>query len=263
MEAILKIVVFTRGTPDTAAKVEADSSGSVGWGDADLVVNPWDEFALEEAIVQAEATGSTTAVVALGGEQDASALKHGLAMGIHEAALVDDPGLNVTDGLAYAITAAAAVHRFSEVGLVLFGRESVDVGTDQHIVQTARKLGWPVITNVSKIVSLDGANHTIRVARLLEQGKQTVTAPLPVVLSVTKEINEPRFPSFMGIRKAAKASIPRWTLADLGVALPAIPITATGYRNLPARENQLELLTGTPQEMARQLIDRLIEEKVL
>jgi electron transfer flavoprotein beta subunit len=255
-------VVFTRATPDTAAKVEVNASGAVTWGDAALVVNPWDEYALEEAIVQTQNGGKAT-VIALGGEMHLDALKHSLAMGMGEALRIEDPALDPTDSLAYATTAAAAVKKLGDVQLILFGKESVDVGTDQHIYGVARKLGWTMLSSVSKIIAVDEAAGTIKVERLLEQGKQVVTSRLPAVVSVTKEINEPRYPSFIGIRKASKAVIPVMSLADLGVSLPDARTRIAAYKNLPVRESQVEMIDGTPEEQAAKLVERLLGEKVL
>jgi len=259
----LHIVVFTRSTPDTAAKVEVGANGQVTWGDAATVVNPWDEYALEEGIVQAKNAGGKASVVAIGGELHNEALKHSLAMGVDDAVRVEDPALEGGDSLAYATAAAAAVNKMGDVELVLFGKESVDVGTDAQIFQTARKLGWTMLSNVSKILAVDSTAKTIKVERQLEQGKQVVTSTLPAVISVTKEINEPRYPSFIGIRKASKAVIPVWSLADIGTSLPAAGTKVAAYKNLPPREVKLEMISGSPEEMAKQLVNRLIEEKVL
>jgi electron transfer flavoprotein beta subunit len=259
----VQVVVFTRSTPDTAAKVDVGANGAVSWGDAALVVNPWDEYALEEAILQAKAGGGKATVIALGGELHNDALKHSLAMGLDEAIRIEDPALDPTDSLAYATAAAAAVHKIGGVNLVICGKESVDVGTDQHIYQTARKLGWTMLSYVSKILAVDYAAGTIKVERLLEQGKQVVTSKLPAVVSVMKDINEPRYPSFIGIRKASKAVIPVWSLGDLGVTLPAARAKVVAYKNLPMRETQVEFLDGTPEEQAAKLVDKLLQEKVL
>ncbi len=257
----MHIVVFTRSTPDTAAKVEVNGSGQVTWGDAATVVNPWDEYALEEALLRAKDAGGKTTVIAIGPEMHNEALKHSLAMGFDQAIRVWDVALEGADGLAYATAAAAAVKKLGDVNLVIFGRESVDVGTDQHIYQTARKLGWTMLSYVAKIHSLDGSS--IKAERLLEEGKQIVTSKLPAVISVMKDINEPRYPSFIGIRKASKATIPEWSLADLGVSLPAQGAKVVGYKNLPPRDTRFELIEGTPQEQAKKLVDKLLEEKVL
>jgi electron transfer flavoprotein beta subunit len=259
----VQVVVFTRSTPDTAAKVEVNASGAVTWGDAAVVVNPWDEYALEEGILQAKNGGGNAVVVALGGEMHNDALKHSLAMGLDEAVRVEDPALDATDSLAYATAAAAAVRRLGDVDLVIFGKESVDVGTDQHIYQTARKLGWTMLSYVSRIIAVDYAARTIKVERLLEQGKQIVTSRLPVVMSVMKDINEPRYPSFIGIRKASKAVIPVWSLGDLGITLPASHTRTLAFKNLPVRDSQVEMIDGTPEQQAAALVDRLLQEKVL
>lgn len=259
----MQVVVFTRSTPDTAAKVEVGANGNVTWGDAATVVNPWDEYALEEGILQAKAGGGKAVVIAVGPEMHNEALKHSLAMGLDEAARVWDPALEGADSLAYATAAAAAVQKVGDVDLVIFGKESVDVGTDQHNYQTARKLGWTMLSYVSKILAVDYAAKTIKVERLLEQGKQVVTSKLPVVISVMKDINEPRYPSFIGIRKASKAVIPEWSLADLGVTAPAAATRVAQFMNLPVREGEAEMIDGTPEEQAAKLVDRLLEEKVL
>lgn len=259
----MQVVIFTRITPDTAAKVEVGADGNVTWGDAAGVVNPWDEYALEEGILQAKAGGGKAVVVAIGPEMHNEALKHSLAMGLDQAIRVWDAALEGSDSLAYATAAAAAVQKIGDVDLVIFGRESIDVGSDQHNYQTARKLGWPMLSYVSKILEVDYAAKTIKVERMVEQGKQVVTSQLPAVVSVLKDINEPRYPSFIGIRKASKAVIPEWSLTDLGVEAPAPQTSLVQFMNLPVREGEAEMIEGTPEEQAARLVDRLLEEKVL
>ncbi len=259
----MHVAVFTRSTPDTAAKVEVGANGAVTWGDAATVVNPWDEYALEEGILQAKNNNGKSTVIAVGPDMHNEALKHSLAMGLDEAVRVWDDALDGADSLAYATVAAASIKKLGDVDLVIFGKESVDVGTDQHNYQTARKLGWPMLSYVSKILAIDYNAKTIQVERLLEQGKQIVTSKLPAVISVMKDINEPRYPSFIGIRKASKAEIPVWSVADLGVTLPATRTRTLAFMNLPPREGQVEMIEGTPEEQAAKLVDRLLAEKVL
>ncbi len=184
-------------------------------------------------------------------------------MGLDEAVRVWDSALDGADSLAYATVAAAAVQKLGDVDLVIFGKESVDVATDQHNAQTARKLGWPMLSYVSQILAVDFDAKTIKVERLLEEGKQIVTSKLPAVISVMKDINEPRYPSFIGIRKASKAVIPEWSLADLGVTLPETQTRTLKFSNLPVKDTQVEMIEGTPEEQATKLVDRLLEEKVL
>lgn len=260
----MHIVTFTRSTPDTAAKVEVDGSGAVTWGDAATVVNPWDEYSLEETIRQADAVGGDSTVIAVGDELHSDSLKHSLAMGIKNAVRVNADGLDVTDSLQWATLAAAAVNNIEDAQVVIFGKEHVDVGSDQATYQTARKLGWTMLSYVSEILELDAEAGTIKVEKTLEQGKQIITAKLPVVMSVLKGINEPRYPSFIGIRKANKATIPEWTPSDLSVELPANSTNTDAYKNPPARDVSSEIIDGADvAEKVAKLADKLMEEKVL
>jgi electron transfer flavoprotein beta subunit len=258
------IVTFTRSTPDTAAKVEVNGDGAVTWGDAATVVNPWDEYSLEETIRQADAVGGDSTVIAVGGDMHNDSLKHSLAMGIKNAARANADGFDVTDSLQWASLAAAAVKHIDDVQIVFFGKDHVDVGSDQATYQTARKLGWTMLSYVSQILELDADAGTIKVEKTVEQGKQVITAKLPVVVSVLKGINEPRYPSFIGIRKASKATIPEWTPADLGIELPVNSSNNLAFTNPPARNVTTEIIEGeTVEEKAAKLVDKLLEEKVL
>ena len=185
-------------------------------------------------------------------------------MGVKNAARVNADTLDMTDGLQWATLAAAAVNKIEDAQLVIFGKDHIDVGSDQVTYMTARKLGWTMLSNVSAVLELDADAGTIKVEKTLEQGKQVLTAKLPAVISVLKGINEPRYPSFIGIRKANKASIPEWSPADLGVELPASSTSMLGYQNPPARDITSEIIEGeTVAEKVAKLADKLMEEKVL
>ncbi len=260
----MHVVTFTRSTPDTAAKVWVDDNGQVTWGDVATVVNPWDEYSLEETIVQAKNGGGDATVIAIGSDMNNDSLKHSIAMGIKNAIRVYEEGADLTDSLVWSTLAAGAVTKLGDVDLVIFGKESIDVGTDQHTYQLARKLGWTMLSYVSKIIDVDYDAKTIKVEKTLEQGKQVVTATLPAVVSVMKGINEPRYPNFLGIRKASKAEIPEWNAEELGIELPATTTAVIAYTNLPEREVKTEIIDGdSVEDKAATLADRLFEEKVL
>lgn len=260
----MHVVTFTRSTPDTAAKVWVDDEGAVSWGDVATVVNPWDEYSLEETIAIAKSSGGKSTVTAIGAALHDDALKHSLAMGVQNAIRVEEAGADIHDSLTWAALAAGALQKLGDVDLVIFGKESIDVATDQHSMQLARRMGWTMLSFVSAIVDLDAAAGTIKVEKTLEQGKQTLSARLPAIISVMKGINEPRYPNFLGIRKAAKASIPVWTAADLAVELPAPATSALRYFNPPARAVSTEIIAGEGvDDKANTLVARLFEEKVL
>ncbi len=260
----MHVVTFTRSTPDTAAQVWVNEEGSITWGDVATVVNPWDEYSLEETIAQAKQFGGESTVIAIGPELHDDALKHSMAMGIKNVLRINETGLDMDDSLVWSALAAGAIRKLDDVDLIIFGKESVDVGTDQHTYQLARRLGWTMLSYVSAIIESDYSARTIKVEKMLEQGKQVVSAKLPAVISVMKGINEPRYPNFLGIRKAAKAQIPVWSAADLNIDPPATATRALRYMNPPARDISTEIIAGADLgEKAAVLVDRLFEEKVL
>ncbi|MEP7287191.1 MAG: electron transfer flavoprotein subunit beta/FixA family protein [Chloroflexota bacterium] len=264
----MSVVVITKSTPDTAARVEVNAAGAVTWGDAQVVINPWDEYSVTEAVLLKEAHPVKTVALTVGPEIHAEALKQGLAIGIDEAVRVWDDGMEGQDSLGYSNAVTATINKLGDVDLIIFGKELVDVATDAHIFQVARKLGWPVLGAVSRIVTIDFAAKTITVERLIEEGKQTLSSTLPAVISVLKDINEPKYPSFIGIRKASKAIIPVWGSADLGIgdsgSASAALVKTTGYANLPVRQGSVEIIDGaTDQEKADKLVAKLLEDKVL
>lgn len=260
----MNIVACVKQTPDTAATVTVEG-GRVSWGDSPLVLNPWDEYAVEEALRTKEAHGGKVTAVSMGPESAKDALKQALAMGCDEAILISDPGLEGADSLATARVLAAAVGKLGSPELIFFGKASVDSAAGVTFAQTARLLGLPLLSQVARVTSVDPDGGDISVERLLPEGREVVEAGMPAVVSVTKEINEPRYPSFMGIRKASKAEIPTWGIADLGMdSAPKSKVEWPEIFALKQVETSCEVIEGgTPEEMAATLADRLLEEKVL
>jgi electron transfer flavoprotein beta subunit len=202
--------------------------------------------------------------ISLGPEGAREALKQALAMGCDEAILLHDPAFAAADTLVVSAALAAAVRKLGGIDLAVFGRQAVDSDTGVTGAQVARRLGWPSLTLVAAVRSVDPNGRTIEVERMLEEARQQVRAPLPAVVSVVKEIGEPRYPSFMGIRKASKAEIPTWSAADLGIEAPSPALTWPDVIAPPKVEAHCEMIAGdTPAAIAARLADRLIEEKVL
>jgi electron transfer flavoprotein beta subunit len=197
----------------------------------------------------------------MGKENEKEAIKHALAMGCSEAILVSDPALAGSDGAAGARVLAAAVQKIDDVDLVIFGKQAIDTDTGTTPAMIARVLGWPTLTLVSAI---DAVDETIKVQRATEEGRQMVESKLPAVLSIIKDYGEPRYPSFMGIRKAARAQVPVWGLGDLGIAAPSSVVSWPEVMNPPQKEISNELIEGdTPQEIAEKLAEKIMVEKVL
>jgi electron transfer flavoprotein beta subunit len=145
------------------------------------------------------------------------------------------------------------------VDLVLTGKQSVDDNSGAVFAGVAATLGWPLVTGVSKIVDISGGRATVE--RFVEGGQETLSVPLPAVLSVGKEINDPRYPSFMGIRKASKANIPA---TPAGVAPNSGKTQWTNIRKPEERKSKVTMIDGaSAQEKAAKLADALIADKVI
>lgn len=256
----MKIVACVKATPDTTATIKV-TGGKVTWGDAPLVINPWDEFAVESALRLKEAGGGTVTALSVGGEDSKVALRHALAMGADDALLVSDPALVSPEPQAIARVLAAAVQKIGAVDLVLIGRQAIDDDSGTTPAQVARLLGWPALTLVS-VIKVEGAD--LHVERATEEGRQCVSAKMPAVLSPVKDYGEARFPSFMGIRRASKAEIPVWTLSALGIPAPVATLQQLELVDAPVREVVCEIITGgSPQEIAERLADKVLGEKLL
>ncbi len=259
----MKIAVCVKQVPDSAAKLVA-VDGKANWGDSPLVINPWDEYAVEAALQQAEAHNGSVTAISIGGEGAKEALKHALAMGCSDAILVSDEALAYMDSQVTSQVLAAAIKKLGDVDLAFLGRQAIDTDTGLTAAQTARLLGWPALTLVVVVSNVDPAGHTIKVERSAEEGRITVSAKMPAVLTIVKDFGEPRYPSFMGIRKASRAVIPVWSLADLSLSGLKANITWPEIINPPQRQITTEMITGpSPQEIAETLADKIMAEKIL
>lgn len=261
----MKVVVCTKQTPSTTATFSVND-GKVSWEDASgekpNVVNPWDEYTIEEGIRLKENHGATDVIaLTMGEEGSIDALRTALAMGCTEAVLVSDEGLGEMDALGAAQVLASAVEKVGDVSVVVCGKAAIDGDSGLTPMLLARKLGWTPLTYVAAINEIEG--DSITVERLVESGRQVVKAQLPVVISVVKEINEPRYPSFMGIRKANRVKVPTWTAADLGVAVAGSKVEWSKVYSLPVREGEVELMEGDVADQVADLVEKLFEEKVI
>ncbi len=264
----MNIITLIKQVPDTAQLSSTmDGLKLMSEGGA-RIVNPWDEYTLETGIQLKEQYGGQVTVVCLGKAEAIEALKRGIAMGADEAILISDPAMEGSDTLATARTLVAAIKKIGEFDMIIAGRSAIDGNTAATAVQVAALLGIPHLSYVAALKAVDPTAKAITVVRLMEHGRETVSSKLPVAISVVKEINEPRYPSFMGIRKAAKATIPTWGLVDLGLEAsqvgPAGAQVSWPHLNLPpAREGGAEMITGSPAEAAKILADKLAAEKVI
>ncbi|GAB4438777.1 MAG: electron transfer flavoprotein subunit beta/FixA family protein [Anaerolineae bacterium] len=263
----MNIVVLMKQVPDTA-QLSASTNGLQLMDSGPRIINPWDEYAIEEGLLLREAHGGSVTLLCLGDASALDALRRGLAMGADEAVLLADDAFANGDTLATARALAAATRKLGAADLIIGGRSSIDGGNYATAVQVAALLDVPALSYVAAVKAIDPAGQTITVERNVEAGRETVSSRLPALMTVVKEINEPRYPSFMQIRKAAKKEIPTWSAADLG--LDAAQVGAAGSQASwptvtlpPTREASVEMIDGPAAEAAKTLVDRLLAEKII
>jgi electron transfer flavoprotein beta subunit len=249
--------------------MSVDGEGHVSWGDSPLIINPWDEYAVEEALLLRDDHGGKVTAISMGPEQALEALKHAVAMGADEAVRIWDDACAGSDTLATSYVLAKAIEKIGDADLVLFGKSAIDAETWQTGVAVASRLNVPALMYTIEIAALDPDSKSITVERLLEQGRQVVEAPLPAVVGTIKGINEPRYTSFIGIRKAAKMEYPVWTLEDIGADPSRVGPSGSGVRwpgvfQPPVREGEAEIIEAeTVAEEAAILVEKLLADKVI
>ena len=257
----MKSVVLVKQVQEApSVQGEAGGPGTVV-ADSQNVTNPYDQFAVEEALRTKEKHGGDVTVVTLGGETAVESLREALAMGVGAVVHVTDAAFADLDAAGAAVVLAAAVKKLGDTDLVFVGARTIDTNTAVTGPMVARHLGATLLTEVSKVVEIDLGARTITVERMLEGGFQVVKAKLPALVAVTKDLNEPRYPSLLGIRKAAKAPVTVWGAADLGGApAPGARITE---RRVPAARGAGQVFQGETPELVERLLEKLVEGKFI
>jgi electron transfer flavoprotein beta subunit len=253
----MNIVVSIKQTFDTEAKIVLDGNGEIDGNGVNLVINPYDEFAIEEALRLKEKHGGEVTVVSVGGAGTETSIRTALAMGCDKAVRIDDPALSNADEWARAEVLAKAVSGLP-YDVVLAGRIAVDDGSGQVAVRTADALGIP---SVSSILKLEIEGDTANVTREIDGGTELIEVKLPAVLTAQKGLNEPRLPSMKGIMGAKRKEIAVKSLADLGLSADgaASKMGAPKY-SLPSPRTGGKVIPGEAAEAAHELARLLREE---
>lgn len=247
----MEILVLLKQTFDTEAKVTV-KDGRVLEDDVTLVINPYDEYAVEEALKIREAHGGTVTVLSVGPARVEEALRRALAMGADEAALIEPAGEADEFVIANLLAAWAKGKSFD---LVLAGNVSVDTGAGQTAVRFAEAMGIPHAAAALKL-EIDGGKATVH--RDAEGDTEVIEVALPAMVTAQQGLNEPRYPSVPGIMKAKRKQIARVAAADLGVDATARSEVTSVFQ---ATQNRLnKMIKGTPAEQARELVQLLRSE---
>ena len=224
----MNIVVCVKYVPDAQSDPTFNASDNTTDRLGDGLLSELDEYAIEAGLKLAESAEggvaeNTVTVLTVGPDKAADAIKKSLQMGAHEGVHVSDEAIHGSDAAATSLILAEAVRKIGNPDLILTGMASTDGTMGVVPAMLAERLGLPQVTLASEL-SIEGGTVTIR--RDGDVASETITASLPALVSVTDQINEPRYPSFKGIMAAKKKQVQTWTLADLGLAADSVGLGA-------------------------------------
>jgi electron transfer flavoprotein beta subunit len=262
-----RIVVCIKPVPDPKnwdkIKMDPETKTLMREGVSNII-NPLDKHALEAALQGKEASGAEVVVVSMAPPFAASVLREALAMGADKAVLLSDRAFAGSDTLSTARILAEGIRRVGVFDLIFCGDHTLDGWTAQIPSQLAELLGIPNVMHVRRLSLKEG---TLRIEQRIERGFVSLQADPPILLSFTKEVNKPRFISFLGILAAEKKDIAVWNNEMLGLDASSIGIAGspTKMANLLLRQKQREgaRIEGRPEEVAKQLVERFYQLGIL
>jgi len=269
---LMNIIVCIKQVPDTTdVKINAETGTLMREG-VPSIVNPFDVFAIEEALLLREKFGGKVTVITMGPPQAVNALKEAVAMGADGAILLSDRAFAGSDTWSTAYTLAEAIKKMGGFDIILCGKQAIDGDTGQVGPGIAVQLAVTPLTYVSKILLLEPDPEPVRieVERMLDEGREIVQARLPVLLAVVKDINQPRLATIADVRRAVRMQVPTWTAADLPGADPGMlglngsPTRVVKIGSPPGRAGMVEMLRGdSVDQAASALVEKLLAEKIL
>ncbi len=261
----MKILVFVKQVPDTDDVQLDPKTGNLRREGVKSMLNPMDANAVEAALQLREKFGGTVCAISMGPPQASYTLKTVLGMGVDEAYLLSDRAFGGADTLATSYTLAKGAEKIGDYDLLLCGRLATDGDTAQTGPAIAAWLGLPQITLASSLAVEDG---WVICDRKLGDMRQRVKAKLPAVVTVTSDLNKPRYATAMGIMKASKKPLLTWNAADIGAdtgktGMPGSPSSTKGVFEPEKRVTNTKYLTGEMEDIARELVKELDAEHLL
>jgi len=258
----MNIIICIKQVPNTTqVRINPDTNTLMREG-VECIINPFDMYAIEEGLRLKERVSGKVIVISMGPPQAESALRESVSMGCDEAILITDRRFAGSDTWATSYILAQAVKKIGDFGLIVCGKQASDGDTAQVGPGLSTHLNIPQITYVKKVeqVSIEG----IRVERMTEEGFEIIEAPLPCLLTVVKEINEPRLPSLKGKMRAKKTEIVKWSADDLDcehdkIGLDGSPTRVVKIFTPEPRKGGL-ILKGDVNEIVNKLVAEVKNE---
>jgi electron transfer flavoprotein beta subunit len=263
----MRIIVPIKQVPETGAVKMDEATGTMIREGVEAIVNPLDLYGLELAIrlrEQAEAAGGDSVevvTITMGPPAADKAIREAVAMGCDCGVLISDKAFAGSDTWATSYVLAAAIRKLGPAELVICGERATDGDTGQVGPGVASFLGLPVVTYVSKLRSLSGGVAVLE--RLVETGREVLQMRLPGVITVVKEIGNPRLPTLRGKQRARRTEVPRWRPADLDVRLEDLGLSGSPTRvvkiHKPTIARQCRKLIANDEASAAEAVERVVE----
>lgn len=261
----MNVVVCIKQVPDSLDVSIDQETGLLNRDSAATALNAFDAYALEEGLLVTEQTGGEVTAVTMGPRAAVDVLHEAMGMGVQKAVHICDGAFRGSDTFATATILAAAIEKIGGVDLVLCGKQAVDGDTAQVGPEIAELLNLPHVAYVKKIREI--TEEAIVLERMVETGIEVIEVRLPAVLTVLKDINAPRMPSFKLKRQAKQQALPVWGIGELGLSEEQVGLSGsptTVARTFTAQPRGVcEMLPGGGDEMVAALLERLEAAKVL
>ena len=209
----MNIIVCIKQVPSTTAVMLDEKTGTLKREGVESIINPFDEYAIEEAVRIKEKTAGKVTVLTMGPLQAETALREALSHGCDSAILISDRKFAGSDTLATSYTLSLAITKIGIPDLIICGKQATDGDTAQVGPGIAEHLDIPHVAYVGRIEEITG--NKIKVLRMMEDGYDVLEMSLPALITVTKEINTPRLPSLKGMMFSKKATVPCWSANDI------------------------------------------------
>ncbi len=261
----MNIIVLVKQVPDTAeVKINRETNTLIRDG-VPSIINPYDMFAIEEALRLREKHGGKVTAVTMGPPQAAEALKEAVSLGVDEAVLISDRAFAGADTWATSYALSMAIRKVAVYDLVIAGKQAIDGDTAQVGPETADMLGVPFVAYIRKIEKVEG--NKMVVERMMDEGYDVVETSLPAVITVVKEINTPRLPSLKGKMKAKSLKVAAWTAKDIGADEDRIGLKGSPTQVVrifpPAPRGGREILSGSLEDQVATVAKKLQEQALI
>lgn len=256
----MNIIVCIKQVPNSSeVKLNQDTHTIIREAN-DVNINPFDRYALEEGVrLKERLDDAHVTTLSMGIPSVEKLLKETIGLGADEAILLSDKTFSGADTLATAITLEGAIRKIGDYGLIICGRQSIDGDTAQVGPSLAQKLGISSIANVKEVIEI--SETYIKCKRLTDVGYDIVTCQLPALITVVKDINEPRMMNIKGMMASKKAIVPIWSNEDLNIEPSLCGLQGSPTQLVktykPSYERKNQILGGDVEEQVRELADLL------